>query len=71
ARGQANTPCEDKEVELALGRHLQVMGGTADLRTARDIFIQLRTWAAGGQVNIPCGNKTIELGLASVFVDMG
>ncbi|WP_230460207.1 hypothetical protein, partial [Sansalvadorimonas verongulae] len=45
AGGQANTPCEDREIELTLGRHLQVMGGMDNLRTALDIFTQLRTRA--------------------------
>ncbi|WP_196220957.1 hypothetical protein, partial [Sansalvadorimonas verongulae] len=64
-------PCNDKDIELAMGMHLQVMGDTANLRAARNIFTRLRTWAAGGQVNTPCRDQGIELGLASVFVDMG
>ncbi|MTI12050.1 hypothetical protein E1189_03150 [Sansalvadorimonas verongulae] len=42
AGGQANTPCNDKEIELALGRHLQFMGGTDNLKMALDIFTRLR-----------------------------
>ncbi|WP_196220781.1 hypothetical protein, partial [Sansalvadorimonas verongulae] len=57
AGGHANTPCDDKEIELALGRHLQLMGGTDNLKMAVDIFTRLRTQAAGGQVNTPCGDK--------------
>ncbi|WP_196220775.1 hypothetical protein, partial [Sansalvadorimonas verongulae] len=44
--GKANTPCENKEIELALGRLLQAMGGTENLRKALIIFTQLRTRAA-------------------------
>ncbi|WP_196221126.1 hypothetical protein, partial [Sansalvadorimonas verongulae] len=68
-----NTPCEDKEIELTLGRHLQLMGGTDNLRAALAIFTQLRTRAAGGarlrtraaggRVNTPCDDKDIELAL--------
>ncbi|MTI11671.1 hypothetical protein, partial [Sansalvadorimonas verongulae] len=36
--GRANIPCDDKEVELALGKLLQAMGGTDNLKTALDIF---------------------------------
>ncbi|WP_196221084.1 hypothetical protein, partial [Sansalvadorimonas verongulae] len=71
AGGQPDTPCNDKEIEVALGRHLQTMGSTANLGVARDIFTRLRTRAAGGQVNTPCGDKDIELGLASVFIGTG
>ncbi|WP_196220915.1 hypothetical protein, partial [Sansalvadorimonas verongulae] len=57
AGGQPDTPCHDKEIELALGRHLQIMGGTDNLRAALDIFTQLRTRAAAGQANTPCDDK--------------
>ncbi|WP_196221252.1 hypothetical protein [Sansalvadorimonas verongulae] len=63
AGGQANTPCEDREVELALGRLFQVMGSTENLKTALGIFTRLRTRAAGGQENTPCDDKEIELAL--------
>ncbi|WP_196220787.1 hypothetical protein, partial [Sansalvadorimonas verongulae] len=59
AGGKANTPCEDKEIELALGRLLQAMGGTDNLRAAWDIYIRLRIRAAGGQANTPCDDKDI------------
>ncbi|WP_196220940.1 hypothetical protein, partial [Sansalvadorimonas verongulae] len=68
---QPDTPCNDKEIEVALGRHLQTMGGIANLGAARGIFTRLRTRAAGGQENTPCGDKDIELGLASVFIGTG
>ncbi|MTI12558.1 hypothetical protein [Sansalvadorimonas verongulae] len=58
-----NTPCDDKEIELTLGKHLQIMGGADNLKTALDIFTQLRTRAAGGQVNTPCDDREIELAL--------
>ncbi|MTI11723.1 hypothetical protein E1189_01250, partial [Sansalvadorimonas verongulae] len=61
AGGKANTPCENKDIELTLGRHLQIMGGTDNLKAAWDIFTQLRTRAAGGVANTPCDDKEIEL----------
>ncbi|MTI11653.1 hypothetical protein, partial [Sansalvadorimonas verongulae] len=48
---------------LALGRQLQLMGGTDNLITAWDIFTRLRTRAARGQVNTPCHDREIELAL--------
>ncbi|MTI11643.1 hypothetical protein, partial [Sansalvadorimonas verongulae] len=71
AGGKVNTPCDDKEIELALGRYLQIIGDMDSLKAARDIYTLLRSRAAGGQVNTPCGDKDIELGLASIFIDMG
>ncbi|WP_196221457.1 hypothetical protein, partial [Sansalvadorimonas verongulae] len=52
---------DEKTNGLALGRLLQIIGGTDNLRMALDIFIQLRTRATGGQVNTPCDDKAIEL----------
>ncbi|WP_196221010.1 hypothetical protein, partial [Sansalvadorimonas verongulae] len=71
AGGVANTPCEDRDIELALGRLFQVMGGTDNLQVAWDIYTRLRTRATGGVADIPSENKEIELGLASVFTDLG
>ncbi|WP_196221133.1 hypothetical protein, partial [Sansalvadorimonas verongulae] len=48
---------DQKTNGLALGRHLQIMGGTDNLRVARDIFTWLRTRTANGQVNTPCNDK--------------
>jgi len=58
-----NTPCNDKEIELALGRHLQLMGGVDNLEKALAIFTRLRTRHAGGRTNTPCNDKDIELAL--------
>ncbi|WP_196220785.1 hypothetical protein, partial [Sansalvadorimonas verongulae] len=57
AGGRVNTPCNNKDIELALGRLLQAMGGTDNLKAARDIFTRLRTRTAGGRVNTPCDDK--------------
>ncbi|MTI12024.1 hypothetical protein E1189_03010 [Sansalvadorimonas verongulae] len=48
ARGQVNTPCNDKEVELALGRLLEAMGGSENMKKALHIYTRLRTRAAWG-----------------------
>ncbi|WP_196221082.1 hypothetical protein, partial [Sansalvadorimonas verongulae] len=56
---------------LALGRQLQLMGGTDNLSTAQDIFMQLRTRAAGGKVNTPCNDREIELALGRLLQAMG
>ncbi|WP_196220832.1 hypothetical protein, partial [Sansalvadorimonas verongulae] len=56
---------------LALGRHLQAMGSTDSLKTARDIFTRLRTRAAKVQVNTPCDDKEIELALGRLLQSMG
>ncbi|WP_196220786.1 hypothetical protein, partial [Sansalvadorimonas verongulae] len=61
----------DKDIELALGRHHQSMGGPDNLKAALDIFTRLRTRAAGGKANTPCEDKEIELALGIVLQDMG
>ena len=66
-----NTPCNDKEIELALGRHLQLMGGADNMEKALAIFTQLRTRRAGGRVNTPCNDKDIELALGRHLQLMG
>ncbi|WP_196220994.1 hypothetical protein, partial [Sansalvadorimonas verongulae] len=43
AGGQANTPCDDKEIEITLGIYLQTLGGIGNLQKALDIFTRLRT----------------------------
>ncbi|WP_196220910.1 hypothetical protein, partial [Sansalvadorimonas verongulae] len=53
--------CDDKEIELAIGRYFQIMGGTDNLKTALEIFTRLRIRAAGGHPNTPCDDKDIEL----------
>ncbi|MTI11662.1 hypothetical protein [Sansalvadorimonas verongulae] len=70
AGGQPDTPCDDKDIELTLARHLQLMGDKVSQQQALDIFTWLRTQAAG-QPNIPCDDKDIELGIAAILVDMG
>ncbi|WP_196220960.1 PTS transporter subunit EIIB, partial [Sansalvadorimonas verongulae] len=54
---------DEKNNGLALGRLLQAVGGTGNLKTALNIFTRLRTRAAGGKANTPCENKDIELTL--------
>ena len=49
---------------LALGRHLQLMGGSDNLEKALAIFTELRSRTAGGRVDTPCDDKHIELALA-------
>ncbi|MTI14288.1 hypothetical protein E1189_14875 [Sansalvadorimonas verongulae] len=70
ATGQVSTPCGDKDIELTMGRLLQVMGGKENLRAALDIFIQMRTRAAG-QVHTPCDDRDIELAWADIFSSWG
>ncbi|WP_196220866.1 hypothetical protein, partial [Sansalvadorimonas verongulae] len=57
--------------ELALGRHLEIMGGEDNLKTALAIYTRLRTRAAGGKANTPCENKDIELTLGRYLQTMG
>ncbi|MTI11981.1 hypothetical protein E1189_02775 [Sansalvadorimonas verongulae] len=56
---------------MALGRHLQTIGGMDNLKAALEIFTRLRTRAAGGVANTACDDKEIELGIAAIFLDMG
>ncbi|MTI12451.1 hypothetical protein E1189_05340 [Sansalvadorimonas verongulae] len=53
AGGQANTPCDDKEIELAMGRALEIIGGMNNLKMALGIYTCLRTRASGGQESAP------------------
>ncbi|MTI12448.1 hypothetical protein E1189_05295, partial [Sansalvadorimonas verongulae] len=71
AGGKVNTPCDDKEIELALGRHLEVMGGADSMKAAQDIYTRLRIRAAGGVENTPCEDKEIELTLGRHLQIMG
>ena len=66
-----NTPCNDKDIELTLGRHFQLMGGMDNLEQALAIFTRLRTLAAGGRANTPCNDKEIELALGRHLQLMG
>ncbi|WP_230459992.1 hypothetical protein, partial [Sansalvadorimonas verongulae] len=56
--------------ELTLGRHLQLMGGADNLKTAWGIFTRQRTRAAGGVANTPCDDKEIELALGRLLQAM-
>ncbi|MTI12575.1 hypothetical protein [Sansalvadorimonas verongulae] len=62
---------DEKTNGLALGRQLQLMGGTDNLNAARDIFTRLRTRAAEGQGNTPCEDREIELALGILLKLMG
>ncbi|WP_230459888.1 hypothetical protein, partial [Sansalvadorimonas verongulae] len=64
-------PCDDKDIELTLGRHLQLIGGTDNLQAALGIYTRLRTRAAVGKTNTPCDDKDIELALGRVLQAMG
>ena len=65
--GRTNTPCHDKDIELALGRLLQSMGGADNLQKALAILIRLRHRSAGERLNTPCNDKDIELTLARLL----
>ncbi|MTI11963.1 hypothetical protein E1189_02670 [Sansalvadorimonas verongulae] len=56
---------------LVLGKHLQLMGGTENLRRALDIYTRLRTQATRGQMNIPSDDIEIELALGKHLQLMG
>ena len=71
AGGKEDTPCNDKDIELTLGRHLQLMGGADNLQEALAIFTRLRTRAAGGKANTPCNDKDLELALGMHLQLMG
>ncbi|MCY4472236.1 MAG: hypothetical protein OXC07_05365, partial [Kistimonas sp.] len=71
AKGKVDTACDDKNIELTLGRHLQIMGGADNLDRALAIFTRLRTQAAKGLPNTPCDDKEIELALGRLLQIMG
>ena len=71
AGGRVNTPCDNKEIELALGRLFQIMGGEDNMEKALAIYTRLRTQAAGGHTNTPCNDKDIELTLGRHLQLMG
>ncbi|WP_155158256.1 hypothetical protein, partial [Sansalvadorimonas verongulae] len=64
-------PHDEKNHGLALGRHLQLIGGADNLRAGLNIYTQLRTRAAGGIADTPCGDKDIELTLGRHLQVMG
>ena len=70
AGGQKNTPCNDKNIELTLGRHLELRGGADNLEQALAIYTRLRAQAAG-KVDTPCDDKEIELTIARHLELMG
>jgi len=54
ANGRVNTPCHDKEIELTLGRLLQLMGGKDNL--AKD-----ERWRAREQELLAlCRSRTLD-----------
>jgi len=71
AGGRVNTPCDDTKVELALGRHFQLMRGAGNMDKALAIYTRLRTCRTGGRMNTPCDDKEIELALGRHFQLMG
>jgi len=56
---------------LALGRQLQLLGGTTNLEKVLAIFTQLRTRTTGGRARTPCNDKEIELALGRHLQLMG
>ena len=69
--GKPDTPCDDPDIELALARHLQKMGGTAHLHSALDILTCLCKKKAGNRLAPPCDDSHIEMALARVYEDLG
>ena len=66
AQGKANTPCDDKEIEMSLGILLQHMSGPENLHKALAILTRLHSREAGKSG--PCDDKEIELALASCLM---
>ncbi len=62
---------DQKAHGLALGRVLQLIGGSDHLEKARAVFTQLRARMAGGKMNTPCDDKDIELALGRLLQLMG
>ena len=48
AGGRINTPCNDKDIELTLGRHLQLMGGADESGTGPGYLYPAAHLACGG-----------------------
>ena len=70
AGGQENTPCDDTDVELALGRLLELMGGPEQIwKKPWPSLPRLRSRAAAEADNTPCNDKEIELALAALFIE--
>ena len=69
ANNKDNTPCHDKEIELALAILLQQMGGKDNLQAALAIFTTLRQRMAG-RPHTPCHNKEIEVSLGRLLQQM-
>ncbi len=68
--GRDNTPCDDKEIELALGMLLQTIGECGQPVTGPG-HLYPAAHRAAGRNNTPCDDKEIELTLASIYLDMG
>jgi len=71
AGGRANTPCDDRDIELTLGRHLQLMGGPDNLQQALAIFTRLHSQTTRGRGNTCADDKDIELALGRHLELMG
>ena len=65
--GHEGTPCNDKDIELTLGRQYQGMGQHQE---ALAIFKKLRTDRSGHE-DTPCNDKDIELTLGRQYQYMG
>ncbi|WP_180966574.1 hypothetical protein, partial [Endozoicomonas acroporae] len=61
-----DTPCNDKDIELTLGRQYQLMERYQEALT---IFTKLRSDRSGHEGN-PCNDKEIELALADINIDL-
>ncbi|MTI11964.1 hypothetical protein E1189_02675 [Sansalvadorimonas verongulae] len=58
AGGQANVPCDDRDIELALAQHLQRMGGNT--KAALEIYIRLRDNGTEGLDNVIAGLRALQ-----------
>ncbi|MTI11820.1 tetratricopeptide repeat protein [Sansalvadorimonas verongulae] len=58
AGGQVNAPCDDRDIELALAKHLQFMGGNT--RAALEIYTRLRANGTEGLDNVILGLRALQ-----------
>ena len=65
--GHEGAPCNDKDIELTLGRQYLLMERYQEALT---IFIKLRTDRSGHE-GTPCNDKEIELALGRLYQNMG
>ena len=66
-----DAPCDDPEVEVALARSLQALGGRENMYSALNILTGLRQKKADNRPDTPCNDTTIEMALAVLLEDMG